>query len=241
MIVAAEFRKLRTVPGTWLLLGVAQLVIVAGVSGLMVSRDDTTSLDAQRGAVAHIGLVALFSLLLGITAVAGEYRHRTITDAYLATPRRDRVVLAKLAVSAGAGVVFGLVAAATVLITTAIWLAAKGSSLELGSWDLWRTVLGGVGWNVAFAAIGVGVGALITNLIAAVAAALAWLALVEGIVAQLVGDAGRWLPFALGSALDGLPGAADGPPQWQAALALTAYAAAFVAGAVATTVRRDVT
>lgn len=238
MTVAAEFRKLLTVRSTWLLLGIAQLVVVAGISGLMARRDDRTALVAQQGAVAHVGLVALFSLLLGIMAVAGEYRHRTITDAYLATPRRDRVVLAKLVVAVVAGLVFGLVAAVTALVATAAWV---GSALSLSSADLWRTLLGGVGWNIAFAAIGVGVGALITNLIAAVAAALAWIALVEGIAAQLLGGAGKWLPFALGSALDGLPGSTAGPARWQAGLALAAYAVVFVAAAVATTVRRDVT
>lgn len=237
MIIAAEFGKLRTTRGAWLLLVLAQVVVAGGVSGLMVSRDDAADPAGQRDAVAHIGLVAIFTLLLGILAVAGEYRHRTITDTFLATPRRERVILAKLVVQVAAGTVFGLVAAATALIVTALWL---GSSLDLSSGELWRTVLGGIGWNAAFAAIGVGVGALVTNLFAAVAAALAWLALVEGIVAQLIGDAGRWLPFALGSALDGLPTATDGPPQWQAALALAGYAAVFVAAAVATTVRRDV-
>jgi ABC-2 type transport system permease protein len=238
-MIAAELRKLVTVRSTWLLLGIAQVIIVAGVSGLMISRADPASAAGQRGAVAHAGLVALFSLLLGIMAVAGEYRHRTITDAYLAVPRRDRVIVAKLLVSAGAGLVFGVVAAGTALITTAIWLSAKGSALAPG--ELWRTVLGGVGWNVAFAALGVGVGALVTNLIAAVAAALAWLALIEGIVAQLISDAGRWLPFALGSAIEGLPSASDGPPPWQAAVALAGYVAAFAVAGIATTVRRDVT
>lgn len=241
MILAAELRKLSTVRSGWLLLAAAQVVIVAGVSGLMISRDDATSVAAQREAVAHIGLVSLFTLVLGIMAVAGEYRHRTISDAYLSTPQRYRVVLAKLGVYTTAGAVFGVVAALTALIATAVWLSAKGSSLDLTSADLWRTVLGGIGWNAAFAAIGVGVGALITSLIAAVAAALAWLALVEGIVGQLVGDAGQWLPFALGSALDGLPGMVHGPPQWQAGLALAGYAAAFAGAAVVTTVRRDIT
>jgi ABC-2 type transport system permease protein len=233
-MIAAEFRKLWTVRSTWLVLGVAQLIVVAGVSGLMVQRDDPISLAAQRGAIAHVGLVALFSLLLGITATAGEYRHRTITDAFLAAPIRPRLIGAKLVVSAGAGLALGLVATLTAVSTSAIWLAAKGSSL---SPDVWRTAVGGVGWNVAFAALGVGLGALITNLIAAVTAALAWLALVEGVVAQLIGGAGKWLPFALGSALDGL----SGPPQWQAALGLTGYAAAFVVAGVLATARRDIT
>jgi ABC-2 type transport system permease protein len=233
-MIRAEFRKLRTVRSTWLLLAVAQLIVVAGVSGLMLQRDDPTSLTAQRGAVAHVGLVALFSLLLGVLAMAGEYRHRTITDAFLATPHRSRLVGAKVLVAAGAGLLLGLLASATALVTTAIWLAAKGSHLSA---DVWRTVIGGLGWNVAFAALGVGLGALITNLIAAVTVALAWLALVEGIVGQLVGGAAQWLPFALGPAVEGQ----TGPPAWQAALALCGYAAAFVLAGVLVTQRRDVT
>jgi ABC-2 type transport system permease protein len=240
-LVSAEARKLVTIRSTWLLLGVAQVVLLIGVSGVLLNRDDIASLAVQQSAIAHLGLVSLFTLVLGILAVAGEYRHRTITDTYLAVPHRQRVVWAKLVVHTVAGAAFGVLAAAVAVGASALWLAARGVTLDAGSADLWTTVAGGVAWNAAFAAIGVGVGALITNQIGAIAAALAWIALVEGLIARLVGDAGQWLPFALGSALNRLPTAADGPGQWAAGLALLAYAVVFVAAGVATTVRRDVT
>ncbi len=201
-MLANEVLKLRTIRSPLLLLAAAQLVIVAGVSGLIINRDDVRSPDLASGAVAHVGLVSLFSLVLGILAVAGEYRHRTITDTYLATPNRLRVVVAKLSV---------------------------------------YTIMGlGFVWNGAFAAIGVGVGALIRNLAGAVAGALAWLAVVEGIIGQLVGDGKRWLPFNAGTALGRLPNVDGSLPQWGAGLLLLGYAVAIAGLALAVSIRRDV-
>ncbi|GAA0485244.1 hypothetical protein Ade02nite_08670 [Paractinoplanes deccanensis] len=241
MTVRAEIRKLLTIRTPLILFAAAQLLVVAGISGVLARRDDIAAAAIQRDAVAHAGLVSILTLVLGITAVAGEYRHRTISDTYLTTPDRARVVVAKLGVYSVVGLVFGVAAAATALISAALWLSGRGASLATGSGELWRTVGGGIIWNALFCAIGVGVGALITNLMGAVAAALAWLALVEGVVAALVGDGADWLPFALGSALDALPTATDGPPQWLAGVALAGYAAVFAVAAVLTTVRRDVT
>ena len=165
-----------------------------------------------------------------------------MTDTYLSTSRRGRVIAAKLIVGLGSGAVLGIVSCITAVIGTVIGIAAKGATADWGDPELWRTLVGGLAWNITFAAIGVGIGALIRNLAGAVAAALAWLALIEGVIAQLVGDdVARWLPFAAGMALGRSPAAIDsGLPQWGAAILLTSYAAVAATLATRTTIRRDV-
>jgi ABC-2 type transport system permease protein len=235
-----EIRKLRTIRAPWVLLLAAQVVIVAGVVGPYVTGERTDS-AIVRGGVAHLGLVALFTLVLGLMAVAGEHRHRTITDTYLSRPRRGRGLVDKLVVHTGLGAGFGVVGAVTALTVTAVAAAASGVTVDWSDAGLWRTVAGGVAWNVAFAALGVGIGALVPNLTVAVVGALAWLALVEGVVAALVGSTvARWLPFAAGSALGNLPSGGDGLPQWGAAALLAGYAAVAGVAAAVVTERRDI-
>jgi ABC-2 type transport system permease protein len=242
-MIRSEFRKLSTVRSPWLLLAAGPLLVVAGVTGLVQSGGNVHDPAAQGKALAHVALAALFTLIFGIFAVAGEYRHGTVTDTFLSTASRGRVVAAKLAVYGSIGAVAGLVSAAVAVAVTATWWSAKGGSFHLSAAGSWRTLAGGVAVNVAFAAIGVGVGALLRNLAVAIAAALAWIALVEGIAGQLAGAGlARWLPFSASQALGrvNLTGTARLLPQWGGGLVLAGYAIAFAAAAMVTTLRRDV-
>lgn len=243
-MIHSEFRKLTTIRAPWLLLAAGPLIVVAGVTGLVVSGGNVHDPEVQSTALAHVGLAAIFPLILGILAVAGESRHGTVTDTYLSFPARGRVVAAKLAVYALLGAAAGVVSALTALAATAAWWDAKGGTLHLSAAGPWRTLGGGVAASIALAAIGVGLGALIRNLAGAIVVALAWIALIEGIAGQLLGSGlARWLPFAASEALDraDLFAAPRLLPQWGGGLVLLGYTAFFAGAAVITTLNRDVT
>ena len=241
-LIGNEFTKLRTVRGPWVLLAIQQAVIIAGVSGIATAAGDLTSRRMMFGLLSHAGVAsAILTLVLGITAVAGEYRHKTITDTLLATPRRGRVVAAKLAAYTIAGVGLGVISAVTGLLTTGAWRYAEGARLDLTDSGVWRIVAGIVALNAAYAAIGVSLGALVRNITGTVIVALTWIALVETTVSNLLGDLGRWLPNRAGMALNDMPAAGALLPQWGGGAVLLGYAGLIAAAALATTVRRDVT
>jgi ABC-2 type transport system permease protein len=239
-LLVNEVLKLRTVRTWWLVLIATEVLVLLGVTGRVINAGQVNDPAIPSGAAAHVGLASLFLLVLGITAVAGEYRHKTIVETYLATPHRGRVIQAKLYVYTVVGLVFGIIASATAIGALALELAARGGSLDLSDGALWRTLVGAVVWQALFAAIGVGVGALVRNLAGAVAVALAWVAVVEGVLAELASGLSRWLPANLGTRLADMQDTSGGIPQWLAGVVLIGYTVVIAAAALATSVRRDV-
>lgn len=241
-LIGTELRKLASVRSTWLLLAATALLAALHATGLLIG-DPGGELGADIGkqrVLFSAGMGSVLAIVLGVLISAGEFRHGTITDTYLTTPRRGRVLSAKLAAGLFTGALAGLASAAATLAVSLPWLAAADKALPLGAGYVWLTLLGGLLWCTLYAVIGVAVGTLTRNPILGIVGALAWLYVIEGIVISAVEDVGRWLPSGAASAVgkavrDGLL------PQWGGVLMLGAYAAVIACVAGLTTLRRDVT
>src|SRR5712691_4767204 len=80
-------------------------------------------------------LGVLFAALLGAMSITSEIRHGTIRPTFLVTPRRGRVVAAKVSVSILIGVWFGLAASALAAAVGTAALRARGIDVQLDGGD----------------------------------------------------------------------------------------------------------
>lgn len=240
-LVAAEWLKLRT---TRLLAGtvpLALLLSLAAVAGVVIAADgeaELVSTDGIRRVFSVTGTGAIVMLVVGIVVSAGEARHGTMVDTYLTTPRRDRVLAAKLAVGALVGLAVGVVVALAVLALAAGLYRADGATLPLDDAELWLSLAGALGYTALFAVMGVALGALLRDQVLAVAMALAWLAVVEHTLVSLATDVGRWMPIAAGQAMVRTPAERLLSPLAGSAV-LATYAALFSLAAAWAVTHRD--
>jgi ABC-2 type transport system permease protein len=191
----------------------------------------------------------IFALVLGIIGMAGEYRHQTITPTFLATPRRGRVVAAKLATYALIGLVFGVVTTAVAVLLGAPVIAAKGYPVRIAS-DAVPQTLGlavlGVG---VWAVFGLGLGTLIRNQVAAILVAVGVAVLIDPLLtlalhALHLDGVAKFLPGSASSAvIQGVGTSPDQPllPWWGGVLVLLCYGGVFAALGAWLTRRRDIT
>ncbi|MER7172115.1 ABC transporter permease [Streptomyces mesophilus] len=241
-LIVTELRKLTSVRSTWLLLGATALFAGLHAAGLLIGdpTGDVGTASGNQQVLFSAGMGSMLAITLGVLISAGEFRHGTITDTFLTTPRRGRVFGAKLAAGLITGAVAGIASAVTTFAVAAAWLSADGNPLPLDQSYVWLTLLGGFLWCTAYAVIGVAVGMLTRNPVLGIVGALAWLFVIEGIVVNAFAEVGKWLPSGAASAVgnavkDGLL------PQGGGLAMLAAYAVVIAGAAGLTTLRRDVT
>lgn len=249
-LVRAELLKMRTVAlPAWLLattlafvlLSVVATVLTAGMEGAPLQRDDPQLL-ARAVASASAGNTIL--LVLGILVLTQEFRFGTATPSFLVSPRRWQVLAAKLAAVSLAGLVFAVLSSVFALGASWALIAARGDALVFDR-TVVEVLLGVALCLLLYGPIGVGVGALVRNQIAAVVAALAWTFIVEQLLVALLPEVGRWTPGGAASAVLQLGDVAttrgDLLPVWGGALLLIGYAAVLSVVGARLTLQRDLT
>jgi ABC-type transport system involved in multi-copper enzyme maturation permease subunit len=242
----SELLKQRTTRTNVLLLVwmVALVALVVLLHVLSFSVEDLSRHDNQLKIVGlGTSIGALFAALLGALSITAEFRHGTIRPTLIATPRRARVIAAKVMASALAGVAVGLLAEALTAGAEAAGLAARGIHIELGASEYAQLLGGGVAAGGLFAAIGVGIGAVVRNQVAAVVGLCVWLLFIEPILLSDVPAAAKFAPGASAGAIAGAIQSQIGDALVTpvvGVLLLAAYAAAASAAGAITTTRRDV-
>jgi ABC-2 type transport system permease protein len=191
---------------------------------------------------APASVITLIALLLGVLGMAGEYRHHTVTTTFLATPRRDRVVVAKLVAHGLVGALMGLATMAAAALVAIPWLASSDVAVHVDG-EVLRVATGMVVAPALYAALGVTVGALVRNQTTAIATVLVWMLAVEGILGDVFHSSAfvGWLPSAVASDLTYVGRGRPDLTMPVAAVAFLAYVLVFGFLGVRMTARRDIT
>jgi len=248
-LIRSEILKLRTTRLTVLLLAATALLTVlmsvlvawrAGGGGMMSPASLGTT-EGQRQALTMTRFGLVFAMILGAVIANGEFR-TTATATYLATPRRGRVLVAKLIAALIAGAGFGLIAAAAATATGLTAVAIRGYEVTLPAGTIAGYAGGAVLAAALLAAIGVGIGSLVRSSVGAVVGILVEALLVEHLGEALFSSVVPYLPFTAANSLAGLPFSGDvtALPRGAVVVVLAAVAAGLAIIASRTVVRRDI-
>lgn len=174
-MVAGEVRKLfSTRLWLWLLLGSIGLTALYACLAIATGDDPdnpTPPLSSPEGqrTVFSVGQGAgVLLAVLGAIGYTSEFRHRTATLSFLATPHRWRVVLAKLITYPLVGAGYAVVCLIVTSVIATVWLSAVGISVSLWANGIPSTMAAVVIAVALFAAVGVGVGAVLREQVATV-------------------------------------------------------------------------
>ena len=258
-LVRSEFKKISSTRLWWgLLIGaVVFTAIQAGFTAGFAGTDPGAGQPASPGldtdeairgvySVAAFGGTYIFALILGITGMTGEYRYQTITPTFLVSPKRSRVVTAKMLAHLVMGLVYGVVGVLSALAVGGTVIAIRGYGLGFDAEGLWRSMALAVVAIAIWTLLGIGIGTLIRNQIVAILVAIFITFLIEplltvGLGALDLDSVGQFLPTNASSALmQPADSFVDYLDWWAGGLVLLAYAMALAALGLALNIRRDV-
>jgi ABC-2 type transport system permease protein len=238
----SELRKMRsTRTNLGLLAGMIGLTLLAVlINGFVLSVSELRTHDNQHALLSAGTNGALFAALIGVMAITSEFRHGTIRPTFVVTPDRSRVIVAKVIASLLMGIAFGVVAIGISFGVGYAILAGRDIDFALDTNHVLLLVLGTLLMTALWAALGVGLGAVIKNQVFAVIGIIVWAFVIDNLLRNLVPDVGRFTPVAASDSITAgfsdylLTPVAGG-------LLLVGYALVFVASGALLVARRDVT
>jgi ABC-2 type transport system permease protein len=236
----AELLKLRTTRTFWALAGcTAGLVLLIVVLTLIID-DALDSEDEVESLLSAGGIAGLLTLVLGVVAAAGEYRHGTIASTLLVTPQRLRAVAAAVGACLVGGLVIGLITSGVIAVIAIPWLSSKGADL-LSTGETLELFLGAALFAALAGALGAALGALMRNQVTAVVTVLVVLFVVDPTISALVEEVAPYTLSGLSTSMSGgEDSSVDLLPRAVAAAIWALYTAIFAVLAAVLTARRDI-
>ena len=237
----AEILKIRSTRTTvGLLVGLVAIALLFTILTCTLSPLSQVATEQDQISLLSFGSIAgVFAALAGIMLVTSEYRFGTIRPTFLFNPSRSRLFETKVAAGALSGLAFGVIGEGLVFSIGLVILKARGIPIVMTGSNEAQLIGGAVAGTVLWGAIGVGLGAIVSNQVGAVISLLAWGFVVENIVFGFLPAIGRFLPVHASDSMMGpiqdklLPGDT-------ATLVVVAWTLVLAAIGVAMLQRRDV-
>lgn len=254
----AELVKIRTTRMWWgLLLGLVALValqvtVTAAFSGRSpgAGQPALPGLDTAEGLRTALssGFQSgyLMALVLGTIIGAVDFRHRTATQTFLATPHRSRVIAAKVLTGAVYGLLYAVVTQVLSFALVALVATVRGGGIGAADATVVRALLLGLPGIALWCVIGVSLGMLLRNQIAAVLVAVGFVFLIDPLLGLALNQldlqaVGQYTVSNASTALvQGFTGS-DLLPWWAGGLVMVAYGLVIAVVAWLTSARRDIT
>jgi hypothetical protein len=200
--VRAERVTALATPAARLLLVASVVMAAVSLTANVAAVSDIEAETTLRMAM-HASTVAtlIFALVAGVYSATTDHRFGLVDQRVLSEPRRRVVLAAKALVSAGVGLLYGVLGGVTAVGVATAYFASQGASFDAGSPVVGRALLGVVIAAPLFAVLGVGVGTLVRNQPVALGGSLAWMLIVEPAVLLGAPGVGKWFPGGAGLAL----------------------------------------
>ncbi len=255
--LASEWTKLVTVRSTWITLALS-LVVSTGITALVswatgwawsdLSASDQADFDPILSSLAGSMFGAILFVVLGVNLVASEYASGMIRQTMTVTPRRGRVLLAKVLVVGAVAIVAGIIVnVATFLAGQAVFAAYDVPTASLSDGDAFRSVVLGMAvTSLVLPILGISMAFLFRSAAIAITVVLA-IIFMPSFFGPLIPR--RWqedvLAFLPGNASNSIAtGNLDDSPMyldpWLAAVVLAVWMVVFIGGTHIMLNRRDV-